>query len=95
MIADDKVTRLRVNLCYLRLIIVSGVLVPAEQSTAPEEESFLQDQAVLSLGPPNPEHLLFSLNPPSNIHSASLYPRVHMYFHTLTLIPPPTRPPAR
>lgn len=32
LIADDKVTRLRVNLCYLHLIIVSCVLVPAEQS---------------------------------------------------------------
>lgn len=32
LIADDKVTRLRVNLCYLRLIIVSCVLVPADQS---------------------------------------------------------------
>lgn len=30
-LADDKVTRLRVNLCYyLRLIIVSGLLVPTE-----------------------------------------------------------------
>lgn len=32
LIADDKVTRLRVNLCYLHLIIVSCVLVPADRS---------------------------------------------------------------
>lgn len=31
-IADDKVTRLRVNLCYLHLITASCVLVPADQS---------------------------------------------------------------
>lgn len=31
-IADDKVTRLRVNLCYLHLITVSCVLVPADRS---------------------------------------------------------------
>lgn len=31
-LADDKVARLRVNLCYhLRLVIVSGALVPTEQ----------------------------------------------------------------
>lgn len=29
-IADDKVTRLRVNLCYLHLITVSCVLVPPD-----------------------------------------------------------------
>lgn len=34
-IADDKVTRLRVNLCYLHLIIVSCVLVPADRSHTP------------------------------------------------------------
>lgn len=33
-LADDKVAQLRVNLCYhLRLVIVSGVLVPTEQPT--------------------------------------------------------------
>lgn len=32
LIADDKVTRLRVNLCYLHLITVSCVLVPADPS---------------------------------------------------------------
>lgn len=31
-IADDKVTRLRVNLCYLHLITVSCAPVPADRS---------------------------------------------------------------
>lgn len=46
-LADDKVARLRVNLCYhLRLVIVSGVLVPTEQPpfmihAAHRKQSFL------------------------------------------------------
>lgn len=38
-IADDKVTRLKVNLCYLHLITTSRVLVPAEQSLSPHRFS--------------------------------------------------------
>lgn len=46
-IADDKVTRLRLNLCYLHLIIVSCVLVPALHPTR-REESYLSYHAVPS-----------------------------------------------
>lgn len=40
LIADDKVTRLRVNLCYPHLITVSCVLVPVDRS--PLQPSRLQ-----------------------------------------------------
>lgn len=74
-IADDKVTRLRVNLCYLHLITVSRVLIPTDQSplcapsiqAAEKKATARITPSLLSLL----KHLLYPLNSVSRVHSAS------------------------
>lgn len=89
-IADDKVTRLRVNLCYLHLITVSCVLVPADRSPlypysiqpAKKKATGGIMLSLLSLFNTCSTHLihcLTSILPP--------YPHTHTYFHTFISLP--------
>ena len=94
LIADDKVTRLRVNLCFLHLIIVSCVLVPAGRSPSAslshpavhEEKASGGIKTVRARAPKS----RFNTWPSRLIHClASILPPYPLHTHTFTSFPPP------